>query len=151
MSDIVWRYQPFKDLSPQALYDLLRLRTEVFVMEQQCCFQDMDGYDDKAMHLMAMRGNELVAYTRNFDAGIKFKEASIGRVLTSAAIRGQGFGPALMQESIKRLCASFGVQPIRIGAQQRLTSFYESQGFVVASDSYIEDDIPHIEMLWTPK
>jgi ElaA protein len=150
MRELRWSFKAFDELSVHELYAMLKLRSQVFVVEQNCVFLDPDGTDDKAMHLLGWLDDELVAYTRNYDAGIKYKEASIGRVITSDKLRGKRYGPVLMHMSIKQLCAAFGAQPIRIGAQQRLTPFYESQGFVVASDSYIEDEIPHIEMLWTP-
>jgi ElaA protein len=147
MADLIWQFKSFEALSLQQLYALLQLRCEVFVVEQNCVFQDMDGADEKAMHLLGMQDDKLVAYARCFNAGIKFNEASIGRVITHARARGTGAGHALMRESIAAVQQQWGAQPIRIGAQARLEKFYEQHGFIVASEPYIEDDIPHIEML----
>jgi ElaA protein len=144
---IAWRSAAFSALTVQELYDVLQLRTEVFVMEQACVFQDMDGADVQAVHVLGTLGNQLVAYARCFPAGAKFAEASIGRVVTRAALRGSGAGHVLMQQSIACVHQHWGQQPIRIGAQARLESFYMQHGFVTASAPYIEDGIPHIEML----
>jgi ElaA protein len=147
VDSLQWQFLSYGALSLQQLYALLQLRTEVFVVEQNCVFQDMDGADDKAMHLLGMQGDKLVAYARCFNAGIKFKEASIGRVITHADLRGTGAGHALMQQALGSMKMVWGVQPIRIGAQARLEKFYQQHGFAAASATYIEDGIPHIEML----
>ncbi len=142
-----WQFLRFEGLSVHQLYALLQLRTEVFVMEQNCAFQDMDGADDQAMHLLGTQGGKLLTYARCFNAGIKFKEASIGRVITHTSLRGTGAGHALMQQAVNSMKIVWGAQPIRIGAQARLEKFYTQHGFAVASAPYIEDGIPHIEML----
>jgi ElaA protein len=151
VASLQWQFLSYGALSLQQLYAMLQLRTEVFVVEQNCVFQDMDGYDDQAMHLLGMQGDKqdekLVAYARCFNAGIKFKEASIGRVITHASLRGTGAGHALMQQAIVSMKRIWGEQPIRIGAQARLEKFYQQHGFATASAPYIEDGIPHIEML----
>jgi ElaA protein len=130
---LAWKRVAFADLSPQQLYELLQLRTDVFVMEQACAFQDMDGFDHLAVHLLGIanmpgHGEQLIAYARLFPPGIKFAESSIGRVITRAL---------------------WGVQPIRIGAQSRLTAYYRQHGFVEVGPSYLEDNIDHQDMLWT--
>ena len=145
-----WKLAAFDTLSVPELYALLQLRTEVFVMEQQCVFQDMDGSDDQAMHLQGECNGKLVAYARCFEAGIKFKEASIGRLMTRPSVRGQKFGHHVLDEAVHRVCKEWGVQPIRIGAQARLERFYQGHGFATDSKVYIEDGIDHIEMLWKP-
>lgn len=148
--DIDWRFVPFSALTSLELYEMLQLRSEVFVVEQSCPFQDMDGADQKAMHLMGVdraKGGRLVAYARCFAAGEKFAEASIGRVVTHMSARGDGIGHVLIKEAIARLLAHWGPQPIRIGAQARLEKFYKQHGFVQNGEPYIEDGIPHIEML----
>jgi ElaA protein len=145
-----WSIKRFDELTTHELYELLQLRTQVFVMEQHCEFQDMDGADDKALHVMGREGRELMAYSRCFDKGVKFAEASIGRIVTRESARGTGLGHTLVQESMARLCKAFGMQPIRIGAQSRLERFYQTHGFVTASEDYMEDGIAHIEMLWIP-
>ena len=144
---IAWRLVPFAELTTRELHDLLRLRGEVFVVEQACAFQDVDGADPLAWHLLGARGGELVAYARLIPAGVKFAEASIGRVVTSPALRGTGFGRELMRESLRGADTLWPGQPIRIGAQQRLERFYEDFGFTRASAPYDEDGIMHIEML----
>jgi ElaA protein len=144
---ITWRFVPFSALSTLELYELLQLRSEVFVLEQACAFQDLDGADTEAMHLLGERDGRLAAYARCFAAGVKFAEASIGRVVTHASARGGGIGHVLMKEAIERLQAHWGPQAIRIGAQARLEKFYNQHGFVQNGEPYIEDGIPHIEML----
>jgi len=142
-----WTYKSFDELSKLELYTILKLRSEVFIIEQHCNYQDVDGKDLKCHHLMAWDGDNLVAYTRILPPGISFVEASIGRVLTSPKYRGIGAGITLMQKSIKKVYETYGNQHIRIGAQLYLKKFYESFGFVKDSDEYLEDEIPHIEML----
>jgi ElaA protein len=142
-----WIWKPFEALTLQELYAALALRNEVFVVEQNCVYQDADGSDAMAYHLLGYQHDTLAAYARCFDKGIKFNEASIGRVITQYAFRGTGLGHELMQQAIERMHMQWGVQPIRIGAQARLERFYQSHGFAVASQPYMEDGIPHIEML----
>jgi ElaA protein len=144
---ITWRFAPFGALSTLELYELLQLRSEVFVVEQACVFQDMDGADTEAMHLLGMQDGRLVAYARCFAPGVKFAEASIGRVVTHASARGGGTGHLLMKQAVEKLQQHWGPQAIRIGAQARLEKFYNQHGFVQDGEPYIEDGIPHIEML----
>ncbi len=145
--DINWSYKTFNNLSNIELYHILRLRSEVFIVEQQCIYQDLDGKDLKSHHLTAWDGDNLVAYTRIVPPGVSFLEVSIGRVLTSPLYRGIGAGIALMQKSIEKVYETYGKTPIRIGAQLYLKKFYENLGFVKDSEQYLEDDIPHIEMI----
>ncbi len=147
MSGLVWRAVPFDALSASELYAVLQLRTEVFVVEQACVFQDMDGSDTQALHVLGTSGDQLVAYARCFPAGIKFSEASIGRVITRLTTRGTSMGHELMRQAIACVTQQWGAQPIRIGAQARLEKFYLQHGFVTSGAPYIEDGIPHIEML----
>ncbi len=142
-----WRFARFDELSPRELYDILRLRTEVFVMEQDCVFQDMDGADPEGWHLFARADGRVAAYCRFLGPGVKFAEPSIGRVVTAMPVRGTGLGRVLMAEAIRRGRALWPGQAIRIGAQQRLERFYRSLGFVTDSAMYLEDGIPHIEMV----
>jgi ElaA protein len=144
---VTWQWLPFDALSSTQLYELLRLRSEVFVVEQKCIFLDMDGLDGQAMHLLGVRAGELVAYVRCFPSGIAFDEASIGRVVTRQSARGGGLGHVLMAEAIRALQQQWGVQPIRIGAQAHLQSFYERHGFADVGKPYVEDGIDHIEMV----
>ena len=147
MSGIAWRYLAFDELTGAELYAVLQLRSEVFVVEQACIFQDMDGADAHAMHLLGTLQGALMAYARCFAAGLKYSEASIGRIVTSHGVRGSGAGHALVQKAITSLLRQGGVQPIRIGAQARLEDFYRQHGFVKAGPLYVEDGIAHIEML----
>lgn len=142
----VWRLLAFDDLRVAELYEVLRLRSEVFVVEQQCLFQDMDGTDQKAMHLLGVQHGELQAYARCFAAGIKFPEASFGRVLTRQSARGTGLGHALIEQAIAAIQQVWGPQAIRIGAQQQLAGFYGKHGFVDTGKTYLEDGIAHLEM-----
>lgn len=145
--NIDWRFVAFEALTASELYAMLQLRSEVFVVEQACIFQDIDGADSQAMHLLGTLAGELVAYARCFSAGVKFAEASIGRIATRTCIRGSGAGHLLMSQAIDRVFQQWGTQAIRIGAQARLELFYRQHGFSKTGDPYTEDGIPHIEML----
>ncbi|MEP6965655.1 MAG: GNAT family N-acetyltransferase [Polaromonas sp.] len=147
MSGIEWRFAELDALTAAELYAALQLRSEVFVVEQACVFQDMDGADDKAMHLLGTLRGQVVAYGRCLPAGNKFPEASIGRICTRDSVRGTGAGHALVEKALACLMQQWGAQAIRIGAQARLELFYRQHGFVSTGDSYIEDGIAHIEML----
>ncbi|MBL7683028.1 MAG: GNAT family N-acetyltransferase [Flavipsychrobacter sp.] len=142
-----WRLKAFTELSNYELYEILKLRSKVFVVEQNCVFQDMDDKDTKCLHLMGFADNALVAYSRLVPSGVSYKEVSIGRVVTDPDYRAKGLGKELMQLSIEKIEEAFGKHPIRIGAQLYLKDFYESFGFNINSAEYIEDGIPHIEML----
>lgn len=143
-----WTLKKFKDLTVDELYALLRLRTEVFVVEQNCVFQDMDNKDQHCHHLMGWKENELVAYTRLVPEGVSYPGyPSIGRVVTSPAARGGGIGRLLMKKSIEETRHLFGNGPIKVGAQLYLLAFYTSLGFEKTSDIYMEDGIEHIEMI----
>lgn len=145
---IEWKCSLFKDLNVYELYEALRLRSEVFVVEQNCVFLDMDNKDQDSYHLFGRVDGELVAYTRLVPAGLSYKEASIGRVITSMSARGSGAGKELMKVSIRELERIWGKQRIRIGAQLYLKKFYESLGFQQTSEIYLEDGIEHIEMIF---
>ena len=144
---IRWKFAPFGELTPREVHDLLQLRAEVFVVEQDCPFQDVDGVDPDSWHLLGTRGGSLIAYCRMIPAGVKFAEPSIGRVVTLPSLRGTGCGRSLMAEALRRADTLWPGRAIRIGAQQRLERFYEDFGFATASAPYDEDGIQHIEML----
>lgn len=144
---IQWTHKPFDELSPHELYAILRLRNEIFVVEQNCVFQDADNKDQLATHLMGWKDGALVAYTRLFQKEIMYPMASIGRVVTSSLVRGSGIGKDLMNQSIQLIYSIWGPQDIKIGAQFYLKKFYESLGFQQTSDIYLEDGIEHIEMI----
>lgn len=147
MTAIEWRFTAFDALSVTELYALLQLRSEVFVVEQACVFQDMDGADETAMHLLGLLHGELVAYARCVPAGVKFVEASVGRVITRNSVRGTGAGHQLIDEALDCLMRQWGAQPVRIGAQARLEPFYQQHGFFSTGNLYVEDGIQHVEML----
>ena len=145
-----WKVAAFDALTVPELHDLLQLRSEVFVVEQNCVFQDVDGADVQAVHVLGTQGGLLVAYARCFPAGVKFAEVSIGRVVTRSQWRGQGLGHLLIQRAVAAANALWGVQAIRIGAQAHLQKYYCGHGFVDAGEAYIEDGIEHLEMVWRP-
>ena len=142
-----WILKEFNELTTAELYAIMQLRNEVFVVEQNCVYQDADGKDQRSMHLCGWDGVQLAAYTRIIPPGISYTEASIGRVVTAAAYRNTGAGRKLMEESIKHTFNRFHVNSIRIGAQVYLAKFYGSLGFIQSSGEYLEDGIPHIEMI----
>lgn len=144
---IQWHVKKFGEMSVEELYQVLRLRSEVFVVEQDCPYLDLDNADQQALHLLGLTTEGLAAYTRLFAPGVKSDMASIGRVVTAAFARGTGLGRRLMERSITEVETQWGRVPIRISAQQYLQKFYESLGFVQKSDIYLEDNIPHIEMV----
>ena len=144
---IQWVLKKFDELTPHQLYAILQLRNEVFVVEQNCVFQDADDKDQNAYHLMGFHENKLVAYTRLVPPGIIYEQASIGRVVTSHLVRGTGAGKESMKQSIDAANDLFGKQPIKIGAQLYLKKFYTSLGFEPVSEVYLEDGIEHIYMI----
>lgn len=145
--NINWSCKAFDSLTPFELYSLLQLRNEVFVVEQNCVYQDCDDKDQRSYHFMGWKQNKLVAYTRLLPAELAYEETSIGRVVTSPSIRGTKIGKELMIRSIDKLHELFGKSPIRIGAQLYLKRFYEALGFIQNSNIYLEDGIEHIIMI----
>ena len=143
---LIFKIKRFNELSTQELYQILQLRSEVFVVEQNCVYQDIDGKDEKALHVLGYNEEGLVAYSRLFAPGLYFENASIGRVIVKEVFRDKKFGHDLMKISIETIKQIFDTRFITISAQQYLKKFYESHGFVPTSEMYLEDDIPHIEM-----
>lgn len=144
---IRWHCLPFDTLPNLILYDLLRLRSEVFVVEQNCVFQDIDRQDMDAHHLLGYNeAGELAAYARLFPAGVSYAEASIGRVIVAQPFRQYGLGRELMRQALAHSDALFGPQPNKIGAQQHLEHFYNEFGYEQCGPMYVEDGIPHIPM-----
>lgn len=144
---ITWILKPFDSLTVNELYAILRLRSEVFVVEQNCVFQDMDNKDQQCHHMMGWKGNLLAAYTRLVPPGVSYEQASIGRVVTSPLARGGGLGKTLMEKSMEELTNLYGPGIIKIGAQLYLKKFYQSFGFKQIDDIYDEDGIDHIHMI----
>ncbi len=144
--DLKWKIKRFEALSLVELYKLLQLRSEIFVVEQNCVYQDIDGKDQKAMHLIGMINDEVVAYARLFKPNEYFDEASIGRVIVKQTYRDKSLGHRLMDEAIAAVKSEFDETKITISAQLYLKKFYENHGFIQTSETYLEDDIPHIQM-----
>ena len=144
---IEWKCKRFDELTPHELYAIMRLRSEVFVVEQNCAYLDADNKDQASHHLMAWNDGMLAGYTRLIPPGVAYDLPSIGRVVTSPKVRGTGAGKLLMEQSIERLGKLFGKTSIKLGAQLYLKKFYESFGFQKSSAVYLEDGIEHIEMI----
>ncbi|SEP84411.1 ElaA protein [Hyunsoonleella jejuensis] len=147
MIDIKVKY--FKELSINELYAMLQLRSEVFVVEQDCVYQDIDGKDQKALHVLGFKNGTLVAYTRLFKPSDYFKEASIGRVVVKQDFRDYKYGYDIMKASIDAIETYFNESKIKISAQEYLKQFYTNLGFKHLGTSYLEDGIPHIAMIKT--
>ena len=151
MENIKWFCKKFTELEVSELYEIMKLRSEVFVVEQNCVYLDADGKDEKSYHFYAIENDSIIAYTRLLPPNLSFTEASIGRVLTAPSERRRGLGIELMEKSISKTKELFDTQTIKIGAQLYLQSFYEGLGFKQCSDEYFEDGIPHIEMILKSK
>jgi ElaA protein len=141
-----WKIKRFEALSTKELYALLQLRAEVFIVEQNCVYQDIDDKDEKALHLIGEDDGEIVAYARLFKPHDYFEQASIGRVVVKEHSRSKKLGHILMREAIQVIKTHFDQRKITISAQLYLKKFYESHGFIQTSEMYLEDDSPHIEM-----
>lgn len=137
----------FNELTIQELYGILKLRSEVFIVEQDCAYQDVDAKDQKALHLMLILIDEIVGYTRIFNAGDYFEQASIGRVVVQEKHRDKEYGHLLMKESIAVIKNQLNALKIVVSAQTYLQKFYESHGFSKTGKEYLEDGIPHIRMV----
>jgi ElaA protein len=140
-------HKPFAELSPTELYAIMHLRNQVFVVEQNCVFQDADNKDQLAYHAMVWNKNELVAYSRLLPPGVTFAEKSIGRIASSPAYRGIGAGKLIVKTALELCTKLFGDGPTRIGAQRYLEKFYGNFGFVKTGGIYLEDGIEHVEMI----
>lgn len=147
MTNIEWKIKTFSELTTTELYEIIKARINVFVVEQHCPYADLDDYDQLALHLWAENGDDVLAYCRIFDKGIKYPEASIGRVVTTKKMRGSGLGKQLIKFALEVIENRLGTSEIRISAQSYLLKFYSAFGFAETGKKYLEDDIPHIEML----
>ena len=141
------KIKTFSELTTQELYDVLQLRAEVFVVEQDCVYQDVDGKDQKAIHILGYINADLVAYTRIFKPGDYFNEASIGRVVVKESERQHKYGFTIMEASIKAIQDEFNETVIKISAQTYLNNFYNKLGFKTVGEEYLEDGIPHVAMI----
>ncbi len=147
-----WRWCRFDELSVHELQNILRARQQVFAIEQNCVYLDIDGCDEHSFHLAAWAPGvrEPLAYARIVEPGVKYAEPSIGRVITTAPARGSGLGRELMRRAVEHAGRAFPGQGIRISAQSRLEAFYAGFGFTIVGERYMEDGIPHTEMLLAP-
>ena len=141
-----WELKEFDELTNKELHDIFRLRVDIFVVEQNCPYPEIDGKDPKSLHLMHKKEGEMIAYARILPPGVSFDEASIGRIVVAEAHRGTGLGYELLDQAVKASLAKYN-QPIKIGAQAHLEKYYHAANFVKVTDVYLEDDIPHIDML----
>ena len=135
------------ELTTRELYEILRARAEVFVVEQTCVYQDLDNKDLGAYHVTVREEGEIVAYLRVLDRGVSYDTASIGRIITTERGRGRGIGRILVNEGLRVAKEAYGADKITISAQCQARGFYEKFGFVAVSDVYLEDDIPHVRMV----
>ena len=142
-----WEIKKFKELSVDELYRILELRNDVFVVEQECIYQDCDRKDLEAYHLFCIENDKIIATLRILEKGISYDEISIGRVVVDKLYRRKKLGRKAMEMAIDFINNTYGNSPIRISAQVYIKEFYESLGFKAVSDIYLEDDIPHIEMI----
>ena len=141
-----WVNKKWTEISLKELYGILRLRSEVFVVEQDCVYQDIDNKDQQAIHLLGYINNELIAYSRIFNEGNYFKETSFGRAIIKKEKRGLGIGDDLVKESLKIIKKEYGNKKVKISAQAHLKKFYAKHGFKTKGEEYLEDGIPHVSM-----
>ncbi|PYZ92300.1 GNAT family N-acetyltransferase [Salipaludibacillus keqinensis] len=144
-----WHIKKFNELTTDELYSILRERVNVFVVEQNCPYPEIDGKDSQSYHLFVREKGKIIAYTRLLPAGISYSQASIGRVLVIEEYRNTGLGKKIMKRSIDYLHQELKENEIKIQAQEYALQFYESFGFKPVSKVYLEDDIPHVDMVWT--
>ena len=151
MVNLNWQFKHYNDLLISEFHDIIALRLEVFVVEQNCAYQDLDGKDKKSYHLICRDGKgKVVATARVLPPGIAYSEVSIGRIVTDVSIRGKGVGHELMQKTMQFIKDEFGKVAITISAQSHLTSYYNQHGFETTRKEYLEDGIPHTEMIYKP-
>lgn len=147
MNEVVWKIKSFEKLAIKELYAILKIRQEVFIVEQTCYYLDADGYDEKAIHIWGEKDEEIVAYCRIFEPKIKYPESSLGRVLTNPSYRNLKLGKVLLKIALNTIDTKFDTPNVRISAQDYLLRFYSEFGFISTGVEYLEDDIPHTEML----
>jgi len=145
---MTFEFKHFSELSTDELYDILKLRAEIFVVEQDCIYNDLDGLDKDAVHQFLKKNNKIVAYSRLLKPGTRFPYYSIGRVVVKQTDRGTGIGIQMMKEAKKFIIDKWGAKKIKVSAQKYLRKFYEDLGFEVITEEYLEDGIPHYGMLY---
>lgn len=146
----MWHLKTFNALTNSQLYQILNLRLQIFVIEQDCFYQDMDDKDQKALHFFKEENQKIIAYTRIFKPGDYYEEAAFGRVAVRESKRKIGLGHILINKTVEQIEKTFGKVPVKIGAQVYLKRFYEKHNFIKISEEYLEDGIPHIHMLRKP-
>lgn len=146
---MIWKMKKFDELSAEEIYEILKIRNQIFIVEQQCPYLDCDGRDMKSYHLFMENNKEIAAYLRIIEKGVSYNEISIGRVLVNPKYRGKGLARDMMKEAIEFINNQLNEDIIRIEAQAYLIDFYKSFGFKQISEVFLEDNIPHIEMLYT--
>ena len=146
-----FKFKPFNDLSIDELYEILKLRAEIFVVEQNCVYNDLDGLDKNAVHQFYKKNGEIVAYSRLLKPGTRFPDFSIGRVVVKETERGTGLGILMMEEAKNYILKQWNAPQIKISAQKYLRKFYEDLGFMVVTEEYLEDGIPHFGMMFQPE
>ena len=146
-TSIIWKNRHFSELSAREWYDIAKIRMEIFIIEQDCIYLDLDNKDLNAHHIYANQNGKVIAYARLLDKNVTYPEVSIGRVVVSKSHRGKKIGHQLMKEILELSESKYGLEAIKISAQEHLAKFYEVHGFEVVTESYIEDGIPHVGML----
>jgi len=147
MNSIHWHTKAFEELTSDELYDIMQLRTNIFVVEQNCPYPELDGKDKNCLHVFATQHGNVIAYARIVPPGLSYKEISIGRVAVHQEYRKDGLGRVLIDLALEKIEEEFGAQAIQIGAQSYLKKFYGSFGFEPVSEEYLEDGIPHVDMI----
>lgn len=148
---MTFKFKHFSELTTSEIYNILQLRAEIFVVEQDCVYNDIDGLDKEAFHQFLEKDGEVVAYSRLLKPGTRFPDYSIGRVVVKDSERGTGLGIIMMEEAKTFILNNWGAEKIKISAQKYLQKFYEDLGFVVVTEEYMEDGIPHFGMLFQNK
>jgi ElaA protein len=143
---IIWKHKKWEELNKNDLHEILILRAEVFIVEQNCVYQDIDNKDPKAIHLYGKINNKIIAYSRIFNQGDYYKEISFGRALVSKAQRGVGVGDELVKNSLEIIKKNWPNKKVKISAQAHLKKFYKKHGFTEKGEEYLEDGIPHVSM-----
>ena len=146
MENVSWKHRKWDDLEKNDLHEILMLRSKVFVVEQNCVYQDIDNKDPEAIHLYGKLNNKIISYSRIFNEGVFYKEISFGRALVSKSKRGKGIGDLLVKKSLEIIKENWPNKKVKISAQAHLKNFYKKHGFVEKGEEYLEDGIPHISM-----
>ncbi|QGY44944.1 GNAT family N-acetyltransferase [Maribellus comscasis] len=146
-----FEFKYFSELSLEELYEILQLRAEIFVVEQDCVYNDLDGLDKNAVHQFLREDGKIVAYSRLLKPGTRFSEYSIGRVIVKKSERGKGIGCRMMKDAMSFILNNWNATKIKISAQKYLQNFYESLGFIIVTEEYLEDGIPHYGMIYQKK